>query len=228
MKFNKTLLTTAILASSLVLTACNEKKAETKAPEKAKTEQVAKQAPAKAEQTKNKAETITKITPTPIALYNASLQVKPVSIDLGKDKNNVAMIQYKYKVTNVGLIPILAAQWANQMVYKNKLIDIQLIDLPFKNGLAPKASIDLTFTKALSDYPENIRAEITKDGKISLPPLPGTIIYGDRSTLSVIPPELLTNYVAQQQNKLKPKAEKAVEKAVAKPAAKTEEVKTKK
>lgn len=196
MKFNKTILTTAILASSLVLTACNEKKAETKAPvEKAKTEQVAKQ-------DNKKTETINKIAPTTLALYNATLQVAPTSINIVKDKNDIPSIQYAYKITNTGTQPILAALWVNQMVYQNHLIDIQLIDVPFKNGLAPNTTIDLAVTKPLKNYPENIRNELVKGGQVSLPTIAGTIVYANNSSVSVVPTKLLVNYVQQQQQNL--------------------------
>lgn len=169
MKLNKSLLVSTLVASSVLLAACNEKnKVETKPSEPAltteqttKQEQVATEQPAVQE--KVATETAEQVAEQErLNQFNNAVEIKLIGRQIGKTEQGEDAISFAYTVKNKGNKAIKELQWFNIVALNTTIVDVVAIPAVFEKPLAPQESGEMALTKLAKNYSEDIRADMLK------------------------------------------------------------------
>uniref|UniRef100_Q0I3S9 Lipoprotein n=1 Tax=Histophilus somni (strain 129Pt) TaxID=205914 RepID=Q0I3S9_HISS1 len=215
MKLNNSLLVSTLVASTVLLAACNEKnKAETTPTEPVTVAETQPQA-------QEKTETIS-VETTAVENTQPEAQEKVVSEkndtaeqEILNQFNNTVTIQlvgyqsekiegedtlsFVYNVKNKGDKAIKELQWYNLVFFNSTLVEPLSIAYSFEDTLAPEGEGEIKLTKLAKTYAEEIRADILKpETKLQFSPIiAGKIIFADGTQLVVTTDEELTQSLQQ-------------------------------
>ncbi|WP_249962013.1 hypothetical protein [Histophilus somni] len=215
MKLNNSLLVSTLVASTVLLAACNEKnKAETTPTEPVTVAETQPQA-------QEKTETIS-VETTAVENTQPEAQEKVVSEkndtaeqEILNQFNNTVTIQlvgyqsekiegedtlsFIYNVKNKGDKAIKELQWYNLVFFNSTLVEPLSIAYSFEDTLAPEGEGEIKLTKLAKTYAEEIRADILKpETKLQFSPIiAGKIIFADGTQLVVTTDEELTQSLQQ-------------------------------
>ncbi len=166
MKLNKSIISVAILATTLSLVACHDDKTQTAS---SNSTQPTKNAMSKVEMA-NTPKTTSSVQQEKEALtqFNKTVQIIPVSYILSENEENKEILSYNYNIVNKGQENIKSVKWYSLVTFNKNLIDIFPISVTLKKPLPPHSQISVTFNKPLTSYPGVIQKEFLSNKKLQL------------------------------------------------------------
>lgn len=210
MKFNKSLLVSTLVASSVLLAACNEKnKAETKpsepavaAEQTAKQEQVATEQPAV--QDKVATETAEQVAEQErLNLFNNAISIKLTGRQISKNEQGEDIFSFSYDIQNKSNKAIKEVQWFNLVILDSTIVDVLDVPAVFEKHLAAQEAGEIVLSKLAKNYSENVRDRMLKqDANLQFSPtIAGKIVFEDGSQVVVTTIEDIAKHLQQISKK---------------------------
>ncbi|ACA31980.1 conserved hypothetical protein [Histophilus somni 2336] len=217
MKLNKSLLVGTLVASTVLLAACNEKnKAETTPTEpvtvaetqaqpdvQGKTETTSSESTAvENTQPESQEKVVSEKSETAeqeiLNQFNNTVTIQLVGYQSEKIEGEDTL-SFVYNVKNKGDKAIKELQWYNLIFFDSTLVEPLSIAYSFEDTLAPEGEGEIKLTKLAKTYAEEIRADILKpEANLQFSPIiAGRIIFEDGTQLVVTTDEELTQSLQQ-------------------------------
>ena len=188
MKFNKSFLFASIIAGSIALTACNDKKekvaeklAATETTQPAQPAQPAQQAQQAVQQPQVKTDDL-------VAQANSEfLKVANVKVTNVSVTDDLKSFSITYEITNLSDKAILEAQWLT--VYKENNQAFYVANLPalqFGKTIAPKASETVTLSTTEEAVLSQIRPHLQQGKNIQVDIIGTSVHFADGSKVGLV------------------------------------------
>ena len=188
MKFNKSFLFASIIAGSIALTACNDKKekvaeklAATETTQPAQPAQPAQQAQQAVQQPQVKTDDL-------VAQANSEfLKVANVKVTNVSVTDDLKSFSITYEITNLSDKAILEAQWLT--VYKENNQPFYVANLPalqFGKTIAPKASETVTLSTTEEAVLSQIRPHLQQGKNIQVDIIGTSVHFSDGSKVGLV------------------------------------------
>lgn len=188
MKFNKSFLFASIIAGSIALTACNDKKekvaeklAATETTQPAQPAQPAQQAQQAVQQPQVKTDDL-------VAQANSEfLKVANVKVTNVSVTDDLKSFSITYEITNLSDEAILEAQWLT--VYKENNQPFYVANLPalqFGKTIAPKASETVTLSTTEEAVLSQIRPHLQQGKNIQVDIIGTSVHFSDGSKVGLV------------------------------------------
>ena len=186
MKFNKSFLFASIIASSIALTACNDKEEKVaEKPTATETTQPAQQAVQPAQQAVQQPQVKTDDL---VTQANAEFQkVANVKVTNVSVTDNLKSFSITYEITNLSDKAILEAQWLT--VYKENNQPFYVANLPalqFGKTIAPKASETVTLSTTEEAVLSQIRPHLQQGKNIQVDIIGTSVHFADGSKVGLV------------------------------------------
>ena len=186
MKFNKSFLFASIIASSIALTACNDKEEKVaEKPAATETTQPAQQAVQPAQQAVQQPQVKTDDL---VTQANAEFQkVANVKVTNVSVTDNLKSFSITYEITNLSDKAILEAQWLT--VYKENNQPFYVVNLPalqFGKTIAPKASETVTLSTTEEAVLSQIRPHLQQGKNIQVDIIGTSVHFADGSKVGLV------------------------------------------
>ena len=193
MKFNKSFLFTSIIASSIALTACNDK--EEKIAEKTATTETVQPAQQVVPQPQQVQHTTQQVVQQPqvktddlVTQANSEFQkVANVKVTNVSVTNDLKSFSITYEITNLSDKAILEAQWLT--VYKENNQPFYVANLPalqFGKTIAPKASETVTLSTTEEAVLSQIRPHLQQGKNIQVDTIGTSVHFADGSKIGLV------------------------------------------